>query len=60
MNAVSVIILAVIIVAVIFAIRYTVKHGTCDQKSMGECGGSCGSCPYHEMEMRAALKNKKK
>lgn len=60
MNAISIVIVAVIAIAVIFAIRYTIKHGTCSEKGHGECGGVCGKCPYHEMEMRAALKNKSK
>ena len=62
MNLASIIILALIIAAVVFAIRYTSKHGTCETCGLdgkAHCGsGSCGTCAYHEgrrnEEIRAA------
>lgn len=40
MNAISVIISAVIAVLFILAVRYCVRHGS----SCAECSGSCASC----------------
>ena len=36
------------VLAVLFglAIRYLVKHGTCDCGSKGGCSGSCSNCPH--------------
>ncbi|MCH4038803.1 MAG: hypothetical protein PUC99_10965 [Eubacteriales bacterium] len=56
MNLASIIILALIIAAVVFAIRYTSKHGTCETCGLdgkAHCGsGSCGTCAYHDQEVQ--------
>lgn len=56
MNLASIIIFALIIAAVVFAIRYTSKHGTCETCGLdgkAHCGsGSCGTCAYHDQEVQ--------
>ncbi len=38
MNLSTAFVLAILIIAVVFAVRYTMKHG------LDDCGGNCTSC----------------
>ncbi len=56
MNLASFLILALILIAMFFAIRYTRKNGSCSCGSEGCKSGSCSSCAMKPIEEEAERK----
>lgn len=58
MNFATFIIAAIIVVAFVFAVKYSTKHGTCEDCGGGHCGGTCShKIPFDKI--RAELKAEK-
>jgi len=47
--AATIIITAVIAVLMFFAVRHTLRHGSCEQ-----CSGNCASCRKYQKELKKA------
>lgn len=47
--AATIIITAVIAVLMLFAVRHTLRHGSCEQ-----CSGNCASCRKYQKELKKA------